>query len=332
MSLITRCPACGTMFNVVADQLKVSQGWVRCGQCSDVFDATLHLQNQGITPQPQVSKLVETESPPSFLPLDNSDIDERLPSYAEEVTAALKAPDEKAAPGFIDSLSPLNIQSASATNSQHFDQLDDISSEVPSDVSSDVSFVRDARRQAFWRKPVVRLVLGSASVLLTVLLILQVAVMQRDSLAVLEPRLKSVLQILCERLSCRVGPLRQIEAIVIDSSSFNKVNEAGVYRLNFALKNTGAAAVAMPSLEVTLTDSQDQPMLRSVLAPGQFGAGSAGGLLAAGAEFSGVLNLQLATNATPLDSTPTNLMPSNAAASPSAAMRVAGYRLLAFYP
>ncbi|MGH8805141.1 MAG: zinc-ribbon domain-containing protein, partial [Polaromonas sp.] len=29
MSLITRCPACGTMFKVVTDQLKVSQGWVR---------------------------------------------------------------------------------------------------------------------------------------------------------------------------------------------------------------------------------------------------------------------------------------------------------------
>ncbi|MEO6016636.1 MAG: zinc-ribbon domain-containing protein, partial [Polaromonas sp.] len=44
MSLITRCPACGTMFKVVTDQLKVSQGWVRCGHCSEVFDATLHLQ------------------------------------------------------------------------------------------------------------------------------------------------------------------------------------------------------------------------------------------------------------------------------------------------
>src|SRR6476620_10869997 len=43
MSLITRCPACGTMFKVVADQLKVSQGWVRCGQCAEVFDATVHL-------------------------------------------------------------------------------------------------------------------------------------------------------------------------------------------------------------------------------------------------------------------------------------------------
>src|SRR3982751_4619035 len=44
MSLITRCPACGTMFKVVADQLKVSQGWVRCGHCSEGFDASLHLQ------------------------------------------------------------------------------------------------------------------------------------------------------------------------------------------------------------------------------------------------------------------------------------------------
>ena len=44
MSLITRCPACGTMFKVVTDQLKISQGWVRCGHCTEVFDASLHLQ------------------------------------------------------------------------------------------------------------------------------------------------------------------------------------------------------------------------------------------------------------------------------------------------
>src|SRR5689334_20015778 len=43
MSLITRCPACGTMFKVVTDQLKVSQGWVRCGHCAEVFDASAHL-------------------------------------------------------------------------------------------------------------------------------------------------------------------------------------------------------------------------------------------------------------------------------------------------
>ncbi len=35
----TRCPACQTVFRVVADQLRVSEGWVRCGRCTNVFNA-----------------------------------------------------------------------------------------------------------------------------------------------------------------------------------------------------------------------------------------------------------------------------------------------------
>lgn len=39
MSLATRCTHCGTIFKVVQDQLKVSEGWVRCGRCHEVFNA-----------------------------------------------------------------------------------------------------------------------------------------------------------------------------------------------------------------------------------------------------------------------------------------------------
>ena len=39
MSLAARCPACGTVFRVVQDQLRVSEGWVRCGRCAEVFNA-----------------------------------------------------------------------------------------------------------------------------------------------------------------------------------------------------------------------------------------------------------------------------------------------------
>jgi predicted Zn finger-like uncharacterized protein len=39
MSLATSCPACGTVFRVVEDQLQTSEGWVRCGQCAEVFNA-----------------------------------------------------------------------------------------------------------------------------------------------------------------------------------------------------------------------------------------------------------------------------------------------------
>lgn len=39
MSLATRCIHCGTIFKIVEDQLKVSEGWVRCGRCNEVFNA-----------------------------------------------------------------------------------------------------------------------------------------------------------------------------------------------------------------------------------------------------------------------------------------------------
>jgi predicted Zn finger-like uncharacterized protein len=44
MRLITQCPACSTVFRVVPDQLRISEGWVRCGHCDEVFDGNAHLQ------------------------------------------------------------------------------------------------------------------------------------------------------------------------------------------------------------------------------------------------------------------------------------------------
>lgn len=52
MSLATRCSSCGTVFRVVQDQLKVSEGWVRCGRCNAVFNALEGLFDLGRdTPQ-----------------------------------------------------------------------------------------------------------------------------------------------------------------------------------------------------------------------------------------------------------------------------------------
>ena len=66
MSLATRCTHCGTIFKVVQDQLKVSEGWVRCGRCHEVFNALPALfdldteappprQVPGQAPQPQAT-------------------------------------------------------------------------------------------------------------------------------------------------------------------------------------------------------------------------------------------------------------------------------------
>ncbi|RAS01754.1 DUF3426 domain-containing protein [Cupriavidus alkaliphilus] len=56
VKLVTRCPACRTAFRLVADQLRLRQGLVRCGQCETVFDAREHLIEiplpAGSTPAP----------------------------------------------------------------------------------------------------------------------------------------------------------------------------------------------------------------------------------------------------------------------------------------
>ena len=312
MSLITRCPACGTMFKVVTDQLKVSRGWVRCGLCTEVFDASLHLQAapspvapwSGVPPASKVDVDIEAHIEPDA-PLMPEPSPPMLPLYADAGGAPVAA-------------------ETVVVESREADRTDDPVSESPEALpDDDVSFVRDARRQAFRRKGAVRFVLGLSGVLLACLLLMQFLVQQRDSLAALEPRLKPWLQMLCEPLQCDIAPLQHIEAVVIDSSSFNKIN-GDSYRLSFSLKNTGTTPLAMPSLEVTLTDTQEQALVRRVVTPAQFGATDGSGTLGAGSDFSGVIVMQvLGAEAQ-----------SAAGLTPPAvgSLRVAGYRVLAFYP
>jgi predicted Zn finger-like uncharacterized protein len=59
VSLITRCPICGTAFRVQASQLAAHSGTVRCGKCSGVFNGVAALLEEGderlaFEPSPQL--------------------------------------------------------------------------------------------------------------------------------------------------------------------------------------------------------------------------------------------------------------------------------------
>lgn len=369
------------MFKVVADQLKVSQGWVRCGHCSEVFDASLHLQpaqtpaqltpphhdlqppqtyagqpHQGSQPQQEPTPFQQTSQPAETEELHESSswtpgvffngqppvsvsppaadatqwsgqshvashasgpvIDEQLP-YPTAHRDGLDA-DE-----YGEAVRVMAAEAQDRDGDNHSTSLymeDSVRGPLldESGSSHDVSFVRDAKRKAFWRKPAVRLALVVLSLLLAAALVLQVAIQQRDQIAAVQPAFKPWLDAACDQLHCDVGPLRRIETVVIDSSTFNKV-DADSYRLSFSLKNTGTTPVAMPHLEVTLTDMQDQAVVRRVLSPAQFGASTS--MLVPGSDFAGFVVMQVLTADT-----------SVGAAGASAPLRVAGYRMLAFYP
>lgn len=50
MSLVTRCPTCGTAFRVHSAQLAMRGGRVRCGKCAAVFDGVSALMEEGAVP------------------------------------------------------------------------------------------------------------------------------------------------------------------------------------------------------------------------------------------------------------------------------------------
>jgi predicted Zn finger-like uncharacterized protein len=310
MSLITRCPACGTMFKVVPDQLRISEGWVRCGQCADIFDATANLQEPEATSEPAPAPIPVPASPapvftsapvaagaaPDVPPVSVAPAAEPAASAA---ASAADSPDSIAAP-------PLYPWFPSEVQDSQLQRESRIEEEEP-DLDS-VSFVRHARRKAMWRRPLVRALLLLVMLLLAGLLALQYAVQERDKLAVTQPALRPWLQVLCAQLRCEIQPPRQIDAVVIDSSSFNRLR-SDAYRLSFSLRNQADMQVAMPSIELTLTDSQDQPVVRSVLAPRDVGAAA---VLPAAGESTTSVAVSVAAN--------------------GSTGRIAGYRLLAFYP
>lgn len=175
------------------------------------------------------------------------------------------------------------------------------------DVLKGLQFLRRARREAFWRGTWVRAGLGLAVLLLSGLLLLQWVVHERARLAAAEPALRPALQALCDVAGCELAPLRRIEAFVIESSAFNKTHGEG-FQLALAIRNTGALPLGMPAAELSLTDSQDQAVLRRVFLPTELGAPPT---LGPGAEW----------NAT---------VPVRVAGAPT--LRIAGYRVLVFYP
>jgi hypothetical protein len=189
----------------------------------------------------------------------------------------------------------------------------------PPEATPEVSFVRQARRREFWKSPLVRALLGLMCLLLLAALALQWVVRKKDILTAQQPQLAPLLQALCRPLGCQIRPLRRIESLVIDSSNFSKTSP-GSYHLTFVFKNTGAVALEIPALEVTLTDSRDQVLVRRVVMPAQFGATAV--TLGAYSELAGAVSLKVSSEDAQGGGLPAQAGP----------LPVAGYRILAFYP
>jgi predicted Zn finger-like uncharacterized protein len=301
MNLITQCPHCSTAFKVVRDQLKVSQGWVRCGQCDEVFDSSPQLREWASdeAPQPVAAQAPVAERPAANPPAAQAlgvPVSAAAPAPAPPASAPAPAP--APAPASV-SPTPVRAKTASATTS----------------TGSDFSFISNAKAQtqraasprgraATWAGAFVLMLLACG-------LLGQVVYHERDRLAAVDLRARDALQQACAALGCDIKAFRQIESISVESSSFNKT-KGDAYLLSFVVTNSADIQLAKPAIELTLTDSQDLPVLRRVLLPQDLDP--QGGLLSPHGEWVGRHGLSLSSVGADAES------------------RIAGYRLLAFYP
>ncbi len=303
MSLKTRCPACDTVFKIVPDQLKVSKGWVRCGRCAEVFDAAAHAAAPDeANPWPQASSpetVVKNPVTPS--------------SATNAANSATAAPVSKDAKDITFTIKNIATQAINTPATNILDPLKE-------GTKTDLSFVRAAKNKAFWQKKNVIHSLRAACVGLAGLLFFQVVFSQRNYLVAGNPALKTSFESICQAMGCTIEAFKNIDAFKIDSSSFQKAPaaaidttataQADVFALKISLKNNADMPLAMPSVELTLTEAGDKPVLRRVLSAQDLGF--MGATLAANGDWTGTAMVAVTSNPT--------------------AAPISGYRVLLFYP
>ena len=286
MSLATRCTACGTVFRVVQDQLKVSEGWVRCGRCSEVFNALEGLFDLTRETPPEAPIDLPPQSLQSPHAPQPHDDDAML---GDKIDAQLQAtPDEAATAPAVSARDRLEFPDAQFDT----DMLSEPGSDAPVDqaagyaaaVADDTpdstddsviadpppEFVQRAQRQARWQSPGIRAALGAAAALLIVVLGVQWMHQQRDLIAARWPDTAPALAAWCATLTCKIGAPRRIEDVAVESTALTRSTVPDAYRLAVVLRNRGALPVALPSVDLSLTDTNGQLIARRVLSPRDF--------------------------------------------------------------
>ena len=381
MSLATRCPSCGTVFRVVQDQLRVSEGWVRCGRCNGVFNAAevLFDIDSGATvavdldppgpasfapppaprpPAPPLPRHAPAEAaapaarpfepaaagsaPPASSqhpannapwtggrqeprfdadvhadahpdahaddpwpraghaeqpllrapsrhqddPVDEIIITDHVPRAGAPSQAAAQPPglaDEPAIRADFSAAATAAANHAATAAGNPAATTAASASARPSPVQALPSFLRTAERNALWRRPAMRIAAGLGVALLGIALVLQAAVLWRDTLAARWPASTPALAALCRLAGCSVQPLRRIESLAVRSSGLNRLEGSTLYRLQVVLQNRADTALMMPALDLSLNDAQGKLVARRVLQAAELGAPQA--VLQAGEEM-----------------------------------------------
>jgi predicted Zn finger-like uncharacterized protein len=240
----TRCPGCQTIFRVTPQQLAMRGGQVRCGHCRVVFDGVAALISLAPASRPAQPEIDEWAMGPPTVTLRSSQALQPAPS---------------AGPGEDGQTDADESEEAAAEDAE-------ARGDPQVDYASRFEWQEPKKRQLI---PSWLLAVGLP--VLFVLLVGQALFHFRDAIAAHWPASKPALAKLCTVAGCDVRPMSDIGALSIESSDLQAdPAHRGLLILSSTIRNRAPFALAYPYLELTLSDTDDQVVVRRAFSPAEY--------------------------------------------------------------
>jgi predicted Zn finger-like uncharacterized protein len=244
----TRCPGCSTIFRVTAQQLGMRAGRVRCGHCQTVFNGVAELVS--LAPRHQEPEFDEAALGPPTVTLRTA---QALQPVSDDAAARV----EPAAP-----VGPTSSPPGEAAEAAEEDEG-----------AYATRFAVQEKKQRG------RLPAWVYATLLPVLLLLlgaQALFHFRDAIAAHWPATKPALVSLCAVARCEVRPLQDISGLSIEASDLQTdPAHRGLLILTSTIRNRAPFSLAYPYVELTLSDTQENVVVRRAFAPQEYLSGAA---------------------------------------------------------
>jgi hypothetical protein len=150
------------------------------------------------------------------------------------------------------------------------------SADAPATVELEPAFLQQSIKP---RRKGLAAMLAIGSVFLAAALLVQLAVHFRSELIVQWPATRPTLMRVCQALDCSVGWPTRGDLLAVVGSELQAVPGTSVLELTAVVRSRASFTLALPAVEVTLTDTQNRAIARKVFAPADYlaaiGSGSA---------------------------------------------------------
>jgi len=167
---------------------------------------------------------------------------------------------------------------------------------LPATGPAEPAFLREAPTP---RRRKISMLFGGAAILLAVLLLAQLAVTFRAEILTKFPNARPALGQLCKIFRCTVSWPTRGDLLAVVGSELQALPGTSVFELTAIVRNRGNLTLALPAIELTLSDTLNRTVARKVFVPSDYLAAETDprGTLQAGLEAGADLTIKVAFEA-----------------------------------